>query len=259
MMLFKQARIRIFLGIISSFLVTIILSHTFFPHESPEPSLVFLSTLPSIRLPIIASKDTNTIEPTKSNWFESRTADPTDSVLSPTPTSSFGIPTNTVVPTNSTVPTLFITRTPTPSPRPSRTPTPKQNATTLCGQSPTSLPDWGADAPYSEVCVYDANMQPVAMKQLCRAVCKSDNCTESICVANGSYGKFNRGSKHGGYDGYGFKMSREDSQGKTRSILEVRPNSPGKLKDCITISGKCYLWDYWLSGVKSASIIVSSP
>lgn len=253
-MLSKERRIRILFGIIGSLAITFVLVRTLFPKATPEPSIAFLSDLPSIQLPKIVSVSNVSVQINPSPYFDQAARTPTSPNASPTQPPG-NLPSNTPVPEDTSIPT----KTPTQKPLPSPTPTPRQNATTLCGQSPTYIPDWGADAPYSEVCVYDAAMKPVAMKQLCRAVCKSDNCTESICVAYGSYGKFNRGSKHGGYDGYGFKISKEDSQGKIRSVLEVRPNTPGQLKDCVTISGKCYLWDYWLSGAKSASVIVSSP
>lgn len=188
----------------------------------------------------------------------------------PQPTYSFSvIPNNQARPTNNPTltpstniqhPTQVITTKPTTAPTyvPTKTPTQPPSGTTLCGQSPTSIPSWGDDAPYYEACVYDTDMKPVAMEKLCRAVCKSDNCTESICVANGSYVKVNRGGHHSGYTDYGIKISTKDAAGKTRTIVDVRPvNQAGRLHSCVTIEGMCYTWDFITSSARSVSIIVS--
>jgi len=153
------------------------------------------------------------------------------------PTQSFNSPTNPPGSTVTTVPSAH------PTTQPSKTPT----------QIPKASPTVYSD-PTFQVTVVDENGNRATFPKLCRAVCKADNCTQSLCVTNASSGTFNRGGPHSGYTGYGIEM---DFSGKNVSVLSVNPNYPGRMTDCVTIPGKCYLWDYWFSGPRSLTITVS--
>ncbi len=247
-------RKRIIIGLILSFLITIMLGNLVFVDQSPAISFYRLTTLlNSLRFqtqPSISINSRVTNSPNQLSPSSSLTA-----IIYLSPTSSEA--THAVTPTHSIVsPTTTPANNPTATRTPTPKPTQKPSGSTLCRLSPTYIPDWGPDAPYAEICVYDTNGHEVKMQQLCRAVCKNDNCTESICYNNASYGKFNRGGHHSAYDGYGIKISKTTQGGKQATIINVTPNVQGRLTTCITISGHCYLWDFWNSGARSISITV---